>query len=692
MNSEELLEKEDGLIKERYTLAMERIESITNEETVKEPYLDYFKKISNFIVMIKDLVLEIENNQLCNMSQEELARLNQRFYEDIKGASYETSYANPEYASKCLGNKYGKILSFLYSEIRGMIVYGFEGRIFDITINAELFIEIYNYFEEIDEYTYKNIKSTIYYFISDYSEITVDYRTRELLDPSLSFARDIIMEEDLNDLRYLYKYGEYISSNEIQMAEHLNSLDQEQIEEMASTYTEGYRKGFIANNIDMTKKSTVNIRYPLGFERIVRAAIRNFRKMHLEPTIYRYAVNSIHKKRNLKIGYFSTSPNKQYDYDHRFDDGLYLDHAFNERKLVSQRVAYEKYNELANKYGGPAVIEIFGEKDFNPINKKESIILDEKQQKLSLAYSQEAGLLSNEYIKREEISFTIIAYPIPEIGSNFKEIFNETVKINTLDSSEFEIIQQRIIDVLDQGDYVRVTGAHGNQTNIKVNLYKLEDHDKQTIFENCVADVNIPVGEVFTSPVLKGTEGVLHVKKVFLNDLEYSDLSLLFEDGMIKDYTCKNYEDENENKRFVKENLLGNHETLPIGEFAIGTNTTAYVVGEKYKISNKFPILIAEKTGPHFAIGDTCYMMSEDLKTFNSDGKQIVARDNEYSILRKTETKKAYFNCHTDITIPYHELGDIIVHTKDGKEIAIISSGRFVLPGTEFLNQAFNEE
>ena len=27
---------------------------------------------------------------------------------------------------------------------------------------------------------------------------------------------------------------------------------------------------------------------------------------------------------------------------------------------------------------------------------------------------------------------------------------------------------------------------------------------KESLFENCVADVNIPVGEVFTSPVLKG--------------------------------------------------------------------------------------------------------------------------------------------------------------------------------------------
>lgn len=67
-----------------------------------------------------------------------------------------------------------------------------------------------------------------------------------------------------------------------------------------------------------------------------------------------------------------------------------------------------------------------------------------------------------------------------------------------------------------------------------MNLWKLKDPAKETIFENCVADVNIPVGEVFTSPVLEGTNGVLHVTKVFLNGLEYKNLEIIFENGRIK--------------------------------------------------------------------------------------------------------------------------------------------------------------
>ena len=95
------------------------------------------------------------------------------------------------------------------------------------------------------------------------------------------------------------------------------------------------------------------------------------------------------------------------------------------------------------------------------------------------------------------------------------------MKINTLDYKQYQRIQQTLIDALDAGSSVHIRGCKENRTDLKVQLYRLFDAARQTIFENCVADVNIPVGEVFTSPVLEGTNGLLHVTRVFLNGLEY---------------------------------------------------------------------------------------------------------------------------------------------------------------------------
>ena len=226
---------------------------------------------------------------------------------------------------------------------------------------------------------------------------------------------------------------------------------------------------------------------------------------------------------------------------------------------------------------------------------------------------------------------------------------------------------------------------------MKVMMHELADRSKQTIFENCVADVNIPVGEVFTSPKLAGTEGVLHVTGVYLEGLFFKDLEITFKDGRITEYSCSNFDSGEENRKYINDNILFGHKTLPIGEFAIGTNTLAYVVSRKYGIEDKLPILIAEKTGPHFAVGDTCYSQEEDNCTYNPDGKAIVARDNEISILRKTDPDKAYFFCHTDITIPYDELGEIRAVRADGTFVTVISDGRFILPGTEELNAPLDD-
>ncbi len=687
----QLLQEENEEVLERMELSRERLNEMLSEETVGLPYRSYFQFVARFLLKIYDITDIIKQNALNQMSEEQLRKQNEELYSDILPAAYETSYANPTYACNQFGMKYGKILAFLYTEIRSLIPCAFEYRLMPITVTSELFIEIYNYFEDENDFTYKDVKRAVYYFAHDYSEDYVEARMRETSDPTYTFAYDIIMNSDLTDLRYLYQYGDYITENERQIAAYLNELSKEEVQAMADTYTDGYVRGFTVMGADLTKKSIVGIRSFIGFERMMRYAIHNFEKLGKQVVIYRVALDTINKKPGRKVGYSATSPNMQYEYDHRYDKGLYFDANYKERLLSVTKNAYEKYKMELLKYAGPAVLETFGEPDFNPINKEEAIHLDDKQQHLNTELAGELSMITNEYIKSEETSFTIIAYPLPSIGDQFREIFTETVKVNTLDNEKYQKIQQHMIDALDEGVAVRVLGGNGNRTDIVVSLYQLNDKSKETIFENCTADVNIPVGEVFTSPRLTGTNGCLNVSKIFLNGLEYRDLELQFVDGYISSYSCSNFDKEEEKKQFIKENILMNHDTLPLGEFAIGTNTTAYMMGRKFNIQKKLPILIAEKTGPHFAVGDTCYSHSEDHKVFNPDGKEIVARDNECSIQRKTDLAKAYVNCHTDITIPYDEIHKISVVKADGTEIDLIIDGRFVLSGTEELNLALEQ-
>ena len=688
MSYQDIYREKNEEVAERCELVMNRIAEIEKEEAAGEPYVSYFKKVSRFILLNREILKKEESGELDHRSLAECEEWNEKLYEDILPEHYEASYANPAYAVKTLGETFGGILSFLYAEIRAMIPYAFEGRKYNITILAELFCEVYGCFTDEEGVSEKTVEQAVYWFFHDYSEVFTEESVQGMVDPDLDFFTRIIMEKDLNDLTYLYRYGAYITKDELGIASYLNQMEESKIQAMADTYTEGYRIGFVLGGKDLSIKDTVCVEYPIGFERMVRAAIRNFEKMDLKPTIYREAVSSFTNRGNSKRGCYSVSPNKQYDYDHKSDRAFYLDKAFVERRLETLKTAYEAHKEQAYGHAGPAVIEVFGEAPFAPVNKKEAKQYSEKQNQLNVYHASQSGQITNQYIKGEERSFTIIAYPIPSIGDKFKEIFAETVKINTLDYKLYQEMQQKIIDVLNTGVKAHVKGKEGvNNTDLTVSLYPLKDPDKEAIFENCVADVNIPVGEVFTSPVLQGTDGVLHVTKVYLNGLQYKDLTITFKDGMIREYGCANFADEAENKAYVHENVLMHHETLPIGEFAIGTNTTAYRMARDYQIEDTLPILIAEKTGPHFALGDTCYSHAVDTQVFNPDGKEIVARDNEVSILRKEDPAKAYFNCHTDITIPYDELGTITVIRADGSTADIIRDGRFVVPGTEKLNE-----
>lgn len=677
----------EELQQERYELAVSRIREIKNENNVPEVFQEFFRRTADFLEKMIDLNEKIKGGYLKTASLEELRRVNRECYQDILPEQYEISYGNPAYAVKVMGEEYGTLLSFVYAELRGMIVYAFEQREEDFLIAMELFLQVYGVCSGEQLPKHQELKETLYWYVNDYCQDMVEYRVRSGVDPSLDFPVKIILESDLTDLKYLYLFGEYVTEEEEKTAAFLNTLPEEEIQAMARTYTEGYRIGFVTTGKDLSKKKTVNIRYNLGFERMIRAAILQFKEMGLETVMYRSATHSVNKRAQYRLGYNGAVPNPQFDYDHRNDCAIYLDEEFVSRKLRALQSAYEGCAHLAGEHGGPAVVEVFGDVPFAPKACEEALQLTAAQQKLQVHLNNEAGQITNRYIKGEERSFTIIAYPVPAIGKDFNEIFKETVKINTLDYNLYQKIQQHLINALDQGTKVHVLGKDGNRTDIWIQLHELKKPEKQTNFENCVADVNIPVGEVFTSPVLTGTRGTLHVKKVFLNELQYLNLELKFEDGKIVEYQCDNFEDPEESKGYIKENILHNHETLPIGEFAIGTNTTAYRMAKTYHIEDKLPILIAEKMGPHFAVGDTCYSWCEDTSVYNQDGKEIIARDNEISILRKQDPGKAYFGCHTDITIPYEELGSIIVHGENGLEIPLILNGRFVLEGTEELNK-----
>lgn len=605
--------------------------------------------ITNFIKEVKNFYLEVFETDLKSLSLEELQAIQNR---------YKSFYSNPMLLKKDRNeDKLHNLLAF------DVLSFYYHFCLKDEYCNYYLgFIdEVIHSLEENPD----SLKDIVLTFCNNVA-ITIGRLIKNTTIGSKSIY-NIIFNSNLDTYNYLYYYGENITDNHIRIVDYFNSIDDDKLTSMAKCVIDSFLRGLEKSSIDVSKKDYAVLFYPIGFEKLAKK------------------ISSL-VDGNLRIVFriYGNKFDKQLSYNHRYDYNFYLGKEYISNYLSYFKEELVRNSETYSKYAGGIYVETFGENRFIPKNGDEVFEKDKELAALNSSFDTEFSILYEEYI-RKNTSFTIISYPCPEIGKDFEAIFDETIKLNTLDNAKYEKIHQSIIDVLDTAKEVHITGRNGNKTDLTVALSDLTDPKSQTLFENCCADVNVPVGEVFTSPKLKGTNGILHVSEIYLQGWKFVDLILKIEDGMIKEYSCNNYPTIEENNEYINEHLLYDNKTLPMGEFAIGTNTYAYVMGNKYNINDKLDILIAEKTGPHFAFGDTCYSMDEDTKVYNPDGKEIVAKDNEISIQRNVDKSKAYFGVHTDVTIPYYELGDIVAITNNGN-ISIIENGKFVLPGTEELN------
>ncbi|HEX3076558.1 MAG TPA: hypothetical protein VHQ24_06830 [Lachnospiraceae bacterium] len=149
MNYKLLFKEQNDSIKERYELAMDRVKEITMESTVKEPFVDYFRRVAGFILDLKALADIVEVDSYESKSLEEMQEINRKLYKDIYSGNYESSYGNPAYAVKMLGEDYGRLLTCLYARLRACIPNAIEYRLFDLTINTELVHNVPLYYHSV---------------------------------------------------------------------------------------------------------------------------------------------------------------------------------------------------------------------------------------------------------------------------------------------------------------------------------------------------------------------------------------------------------------------------------------------------------------------------------------------------------------------------------------------------------------
>lgn len=614
-----------------------------------------------------------QDPELKSFTLEQLQKQNHEYFaEVIPGADgYDICFANPDYATAMFGLQLGQLVSTLYAHMRNYLSWVRIGNYSQLSSCNSMYLSLYELWEK-GNIGFENALGLFSAHMLEHLEMTTTFWLYQANDPEFSLYRDILESADFSDRRYLYRFGIYVKPEILKMAEFIAEYPEADLRSLARNHVTAFLDSFVRKNMDYRQKKHARVIYPMGMEKLGLMMAQELGKKGLPAS----------------IGAPETSgANEQYSYDLRYNSSLYFDQKYADRRIAAYESGLAKLADKIRGQAGPLVVQLFGEKPFVPVIKNTVLTMSEEQDKIQHATQGKVTRMYYQIAPREEGSFSMIAFPSTEIGEEFMAIFRDTLEINTLDNTRYAKIQQYMIDILDQAEYVHVRGVKGNETDFRVQLHRITDPAKETLFENCVADVNIPVGEIFTSPKLTGTDGILHVTDVYLRNLRYYNLKLTFKDGMVVDYSCSNFADEADSRKYVFDNLLKPNKTLPLGEFAIGTNTLAYRMAEKYDIRHLLPILITEKMGPHFAIGDTCYAYEEDSPHFSLLSKKlIIATGNEMSDLRKNDPSKAYTGKHTDITLPYDMLAEISAVKADGTRIPIIADGLFAVAGTEELN------
>lgn len=597
---------------------------------------------------------------------ERLREVNRYWYGPLGLQEYEDDFANPDFSAQAFGLTAGQHLSAFRYDLFGLL---------SAAVNHESTV-ISRYREALESLEKAGLSGAEevvrdYYRAPDRDQITGMLRRR--FDPGESKLGQLLEAAHGNDLSFLFLHGMKVDRAHEEMAAFLFGLPESDLRDIGDTLAEAYCLGLREEGKDSFKnRNVVTVSLPMGGEALFRHIRASFGRMgllaHAAP---------VHRPPS----------NRQANYDHRFKYALYLDQNTVDSQIAMRREVFDELSAILHAYSGVAHVGLFGEQPFSPSPRKAMVRADREMSALYNRFTQLGVALQQSHLPRHETSFSMISFPSPEIGPAFREVFRDCVSVNTLSNSEYRPVQAALIAAMDGAEKVRVLGAPGNDTDITVILHALSDPGKETAFENCLASVNIPVGEVFTSPVLHGTNGVLHVAEAFLAGLRYSDLRMVFRDGEAVEWSCSNFDDPEKGREYIRENIFYPHESLPLGEFAIGTNTVAYAMGVKHGIMGLLPVLILEKTGPHFAVGDTCYSREEDQERLDPDsGKRLVAVENERSTLRASDPDRAYTNRHVDITLPYSGLDSISAIHHDGREVFLMKGGRFVLPGTEMLN------
>ncbi|MCK9310154.1 MAG: hypothetical protein M0P99_07765, partial [Candidatus Cloacimonetes bacterium] len=253
-----------------------------------------------------------------NTPLQRLEEINRDYYQRLDPDNgYATCLANPDYAHELYGAELGSLISALYMRSFSVKALYLQQNFVAIKANLELFWDLLELSRKNDN-TYQSwLQAYITRSQQDFQQLVqASYVLR--FSPEADYNRRIICDADLSDIRYLYRYGVYLSKHDLAMADFISHYDAKELKKIASYIVQCWVDGFERARRDYRIKRYATVIIPVGMEALGRLVIQDLEQLGLQCIVP--------APQNQGI-------NRQLGYDHRFDSALSFTREYVEMSL-----------------------------------------------------------------------------------------------------------------------------------------------------------------------------------------------------------------------------------------------------------------------------------------------------------------------------------------------------------------------
>lgn len=258
---------------ERYELVVERMRQMQEEQMLPRDWQEYFATEAEYAEQACDYLAFVQDGGLEKASLEALLEWNSLFNRLWKSPQGECA----------------PLMDLLSEELRSLGLLAAQERSEEFLIRLELFVEIYgicvrDWQEEKKLPEQKSLRECLYWYLHDYAD-TAPLQEQQYVEASEENpVYQLLQEADLDEEKYLYRYGIPVTDRELALWEWTNRLALEEVESWAGKLAEEIVKVKTEGVLPDADKRIL-LQYPVGYEKVVLLLLKKLQEQGTGATV-----------------------------------------------------------------------------------------------------------------------------------------------------------------------------------------------------------------------------------------------------------------------------------------------------------------------------------------------------------------------------------------------------------------------